>query len=112
MDTNKIEALRKVLYNDLFVGIPATEDLGDRLALIGLICYLTDALRKKNPKLTHYEIIKMCTKDLWVDEDQLIALSLVCEWLSTDCRVFPNFGLSPKEMASKCTELISKLCPF
>ena len=54
----------------------------------------------------------MCTKDLWVDEDQLVALSLVCEWLSTDCRVFPNFGLSPKEMASKCTELIANLCPF
>lgn len=112
MDTNKIEALRQVLYNDLFVGLPATRDMGDRLALIGMLCYLTNALRKKNPQLTHHDVIKMCTKDLWVDNDQLIALGLICEWFSTDCIKFPNFGLSPKEMASKCTELISQLCPF
>lgn len=112
MDTNKIAALRKVLYDDLFVGVPATEDFGDRLALIGMICYLTNALRKKNPELTHYDVIKLCTKDLWVDGDQLIALSLLCEWLSTDCKKFPDFDLKPVEMAHKVTELISQLCPF
>jgi hypothetical protein len=112
MDTNKIAALRKVLYDDLFVGVPATEDFGDRLALVGMICYLTNAFHKKNPNLTHYDVIKLCTKDLWVDNDQLIALSLICEFFSYDCKKFPNFGLSPKEMAEKCGQLISQLCPF
>jgi hypothetical protein len=109
MDTNKIAALRKVLYDDLFVGVPATEDFGDRLALVGMICYLTNALRKKNPELTHYDVIKLCTKELWVDGDQLIALSLLCEWFSTECKKFPDFDLKQVEMANNVTELISQL---
>ena len=46
MDTKKIEEYRYLLATDLNIGAPGTADLGDKIGLIAMICYLTDALQK------------------------------------------------------------------
>ncbi len=115
MDTNRFEELRKILYDELFVGVPAGQDMGDKIALIAMICYLTNALKKKKPSVTYFDVINLCMKDFplpFVDEDQLQILALVCEWFAADCKIFPNLGVSPAEMPEKIKNLISNLLPF
>lgn len=112
MDTNKIEELRHILSYDLNIGVPGSADLGDKMGLIMMICYLTDVLKKKKPNLTHLDVLKLCMKDDFPREDELQTIALVCEWFAWGCLKFPDLGLKAKEMPSKIKSGILELCPF
>ena len=104
-----------MLYNDLFIGVPATTDMGSKIALISMICYLTNVLKAKKPNITHADVIRLCKPndgEFWLDQENLDILALVCDWFSFDCKTFPNLGVPVKEMPEKIKSELSKLCPF
>lgn len=112
MDTKKIEEYRYLLATDLNIGAPGTADLGDKIGLIAMICYLTDALQKKKPTLKHIDVINLCAKDEFSDTNTLQALALMCEWFANGCTKFPNLGVKPKDMPKLIKKQVMDLCPF
>lgn len=112
MDTNKIEELRRILATDLNIGVPGTADLGDKMGLIMMVCYLTNALQKKKPTLTFFEVIKFCVQDGLVNEVEMHKLALICEWFSNGCLTFPDLGIKAKDMPVLIKKGFMDLCPF
>ena len=112
MDTKKIEEIEHILDYDLNIGVPGTADLGDKIGLIAMICYLTDALQKKKPTLKHIDVINLCAKDEFSDTNTLQALALICEWFSNGCIKFPNLGIKAKDMPKLIKKQVMDLCPF
>lgn len=112
MDTNRYKDWQYRLKHELFFGIPASEDLGDKIGLISTICYLTNALKQKKPGITHYEVIRMCTKGEPIDDNLIEVLSLVCEWFSDGCKKFPDLGMKAKDMPAQITKLLHDQLPF
>lgn len=112
MDTKKIQEIKHILDYDLNIGVPGTADLGDKIGLITMICYLTDALQKKKPTLKHIDVINLCVKDEFSDTNTLQALALICEWFSNGCLKFPNLGVKPKDMPKIIKQKVMDLCPF
>ena len=115
MDSSKYQRLHDILYKDLFIGVPASTDMGSKIALIAMICYLTNALKVKKPDITHADVIHLCTPkagEFWLDQENLDILALVCDWFAFDCTKFPNLGIPVKEMPGKIKDELSKLCPF
>ena len=110
MDTKKIQEIKHILDYDLNIGVPGTADLGDKIGLITMICYLTDALQKKKPTLKHIDIINLCAKDEFTNTLQ--ALALICEWFSNGCTKFPNLGVNAKDMPKIIKQKVMDLCPF
>lgn len=107
-----VEELRNILETDLNIGVPGSADLGDKIGLLSMICYLTNALKAKKPSVTHYDVIKLCTKDDFPDERTNQVLALMCEWFANGCLTFPNLGIQPKDMPVLIKEKIRDLCPF
>lgn len=107
-----VEELRSIIETDLNIGVPGTADLGDKIGLISMICYLTNALQKKRPELTHYKVIKLCVKDDFYDERTINVLALMCEWFANGCLKFPDLGIKPKDMPVLIKSKIRDLCPF
>ena len=112
MDTKKIEEIKHILDYDLNIGVPASADLGDKIGLIAMICYLTDALQKKKPTLKYIDVINLCVKDEFSDTNTLQALALICEWFSNGCVTFPNLGVKAKDMPKIIKKQVMDLCPF
>jgi hypothetical protein len=88
-------------------------DLSSKFALISLICYLTYKAKEKKPDVTHYQIIKSATKDIYLPEDFIKALAVVCEDFSYGCKEFPLFNLkTPKDMIKTIRDIVSTYLPF
>lgn len=112
MATSNYEYLKGILDGDLFVGVPSSQDISDKVGLIACICYLTNALKQKKPGINHYQVIRMCTKDKLIDDKLIEALSLMCHWFSYGCTKFPDMGLKAKDMPEKIRNGIANLLPF
>lgn len=107
-----ISQLKQILNSDLNIGIPASKDMGDRMALIIMICYLTNVLKQKKPGITHYQVIRLCTKGLEGEDTIIDALSLICDWFASGCTKFPDLGYEAKKMPDEIKRLIHQLMPF
>ena len=112
MDTKRIEEIRKILSCELNIGVPDNADLGNKIGLITMICYVTQALRKKKPGLTHYQVLKSIFKDTLVEDETLQALDLICDWWSWGCLTIPNLGIKPADMPNLIKKGVQELCPF
>lgn len=119
MKTNKdmCENTKNLLdSNRFFIGVPASSDMGDKFAIITLICRLTQELRQKKPDVTIKQVIMACIgKDLPITDDAkaiIDSLEAVCTWWSYGCNKFPDLGVSAKEMSKKIKELYFNLLPF
>lgn len=106
------DQLRTILNENLNIGCPASADFGDKIALFGLIAYLTSALKQKKPDVNCYKVIRMCTKDQVVEDSLVQALALITEWLTWNCTKFPDFGIKAKDMPTKISALIHDMMPF
>ena len=106
------QELTKLLRNELYLGVPQSQDFGDVIGLFAMICKLTQALKQKKPGMTHYQVIRLCTKDTITDDTLIERLAILCEFLSIGCSKFPDLGVPVKEMPSKIKDLISKIAPF
>lgn len=86
-------------------------DINSKFALISLICYITYELQKKNPDVTHYQIIRKIV-GTEIPEDFIKGLSVVCSDFSYGCTKFPTFGIEDKKIPLKIKELIDTYLPF
>lgn len=106
------ETFKELFHDKMFIGIPVSQDVGDKIALISMICQLTWLLKQKKPGLDHYQVIRMCTKNKVYSDELITSLALVCDWFGEGCTKFPNLGVSPKEMPAKVCELLDNMLPF
>lgn len=89
------------------------KNISDKITLFVLIAYITDAMRKKDPDKSTYEVTKLICKNDTLPDEYITSIALITESLMYGCNEFPNFGFnSNKEMVSKCREIILKFVPF
>lgn len=108
----KYKYIEDFLKNDLYFGIPSSGDLSDKVALISLVCSLTNTLKQKRPEITHYKVIRLCTNSAGVTDEVVEKLSLLCDWFSIGCYKFPDLGIKAKDMPNKIKDLIINILPF
>ncbi len=102
------------IYNKYFSLGYLNTDANNKLALISLICYVTNELKQKGKNLTCYDVILQIGKDFpdLVKKTFFKALGVICEDLMYGCKTFPDFGLKPKEMPKTILKLLNNYCPF
>lgn len=101
----------KAVYNKYFSLNYLGKDLGDKLALIAIICYLTNKLKQKNSEISCYQVISKIAGTT-SDNGFLEALAVVCEDFMYGCDTFPDFGVSAQEMPKTAKKLIGRYIPF
>lgn len=104
------------IYRDNFgIGFLNT-NFEERLAVIGLICNITDKARKKKPSTTCYQVIKSIMKNTFISNDMekfIVGLSIMCEEAMYNCTTFPNFDISDnKKIIAKIHEILETFIPF
>ena len=89
-------------------------DNNDKLAIIALVCYVTNELNKKGKNLTCYDVLLQIGKDFpdYVKNTFFKSLGVICQDLMYCCKIFPDFGLQPKEMPKTILKLLKSYCPF
>ena len=90
-----------------YIGI----DFESKLALLSMICYITEQMKAKKPDVTHYQVIRNIVKSSW-PEDLIKGVAVVCSDMSYGCSKFPTFGLTNKQMVAKIKELADNYLPF
>ena len=106
----------RVIYQEYF-SMKYACPMEDKLALIGLIGYLTAKLRLKHPDITCWEVIsKIAFKDgTYTDEyvQSLRGLSIICEDFMYGVTKFPKFGFeNDKDIIKKVKEILDTWVPF
>lgn len=107
------EELQKI-YRKYFSLPRLSTDASDKLALICLICHLTEVLKQKKSDITHWSVLYQINKKSGfpVSEDQLKGLAVVCSDVADGCTTFPTFGLQDKEIPNKIKEMLNRWLPF
>lgn len=102
------------IYTKYFSLNYLNSNLGDKLAVIALTCYITNELRKKSQKITCYDILLKIGKDFGqVEKDTFLkSLGAICEDLMYGCDTFPDFGIKPKDMPKQLKILLDNYVPF
>ncbi len=101
----------KYIYEKYFSLGNLNVDGNNKLALISLICYLTEKLKSKSPNVTHYKVIyKIASKKL--PDDIIERLAIICEDFSYNTKQFPNFGVEDKKIPEKIEEILLTWTPF
>lgn len=84
----------------------------NRIVLISLICKITEAAKKKNPDVTHYQIIMKLSDKLGLPEEFIKGLSIVCHDFSYNSTDFPTFGLKGQDVIKEAKAILSNYMPF
>lgn len=90
-------------------------DIGNKFALISLICFLTKQARQKNPDATCYQVIMKIIDGEESDYDMkfIRGLSIVCSDMMKHSNEFLTFDLkTSKAMVSKIKEILNTWLPF
>ena len=89
-------------------------DASEKLALICLICNVTEAMKQKKPDVTHWSVLYLLNQkgQCGVREDWLKGLAVICSEIAYGCTTFPNFGMETKDMPKKIIEMLRKWLPF
>lgn len=113
LENISFEKLNKI-YSKYFTLGYLNTNLSDKLACIALTCYITNEVKKKNKKLTCYDVLLKVASDAGEVEKNtfLKSLATICEDYMYGCEVFPDFGVPPKEMPKQLKILLDKYCPF
>ena len=98
------------LYSEYFSLYYLGEDFTTKVALISLICYLTEKLRKKKSTITYSQVIKSIDHSL--PEKFVNGLAVVCSDFAYGCKSFPTFGIEDKQIPEKIKEILGKQLPF
>lgn len=102
-------------YNDHFTMSTVNVSLEERLALIGLICFLTNSARKKNPDATCWQVINKVVKDTGnVHYTKFLrGLAVICSDFMKNCDKFDSMGFkTSKEIVAKINSIINEWTPF
>ncbi len=89
----------------------------NKLALIDMICYVTNHINKNKDalhKVTCYDIICKIGKDFpdEVHQDFFKSLGAICDDFMYGCDEFPTFGVNPKDMPKEILKLLNTWMPF
>ena len=87
----------------------------DKLALISMVCYVTNELNKKRSEpLTCYDILLKidASGDQKFREEFLKGLAGMCQNFMKWCDSFETFGVSPKEMPKAIRKILDFFLPF
>ena len=105
------------LYTSKFSLGNLNSSLEEKLALIAMICYVTNSINKKRSdldKVTCFQIICKIGKE-FNNPDMLEffkSLGVICEDFMYGCTDFPTFGIEPKAMPKEILKLLNKWMPF
>lgn len=108
MDSLTFDDLQRLYTRHFSLG-RLNSDLSDKLALISLICYTVQQVRKKNPRATYRDVIN---KLYPLSDTFLDGIAIVCEDFAYGCTTFPTFGLSDKQIIAKIKEILDTYLPF
>ena len=82
-----------------------------KLALLSMLCYLTEQLKAKKPDVTHYQVLRNIVGSK-LSEDMIKGIAVICSDMSYGCKEFPTFGLDSKQMIVKIKEIADNYLPF
>lgn len=102
----------KKIYQDNFSLSYLNTSAGNKLALISLLCYITQKAKEKKPGVTVYQIIMQVTKDCVLPEEFVVGLSIICEDFMDNCTEFPTFGTPEKNIILEIKNLLKTYLPF
>lgn len=89
--------------------------IGEKFALISLICFLTKQARQKNPDATCYLVIMKIIDGEESQHDMkfIRGLSVVCTDMMKQCNDFLTFDMkTSKDMVNKIKEILHTWLPF
>lgn len=91
--------------------------LENKLALIAMICYITNNINKNKDimnKVSCYQVISKIGKDFpdSVHQNFFKGLGAICEDFMYGCTEFPTFGIDPKSMPKEVLRLLNTWMPF
>ena len=115
MELSDISFDKTLAIYQKFFSLPfLNSNLGDKLAVIALTCYLTNEIRKKNPETTCYDILLKVGKDFGeVDKNTFLkSLGAICQDFMYGVKDFPDFGVELKKMPQQLKKLLDSYVPF
>lgn len=86
-------------------------DFSSRIALISLICHITEKLKSKKPDVTYYQVVYKLAHGI-ITDDQIKGLAVMCSDFAHGCKEFPTFGIENKNIPEKIKEILSNWFPF
>lgn len=86
-------------------------DVNKKFALISLVCYITEKIKKQKPDWTHWKTLYGINKGA-VPEDFLKSLAVMCSDFAYGCTSFPTFGITDKDIPNKIRGLLKEHLPF
>lgn len=101
----------KSIYNKYFSLGNLSSSFTEKMALISLVCYITEKLKAKKPDVTHYQIIRKLSSPS-IPEDFIKGLAIVCEDFAYCTKDFPTFDLKDNDIPKKISELLERYLPF
>lgn len=110
MDNLGYKELKEFYFRHFSLGCLGNK-FENKIALISLICYVTEQAQSKKPDVTHYQIIRKLAP-IHLPENVIKGMAVICADLAYGCREFPDFGIKPKEMPAKIKELLNQYLPF
>lgn len=102
----------ETLYQENFSLDYLGKDIGNKIALISLICYVTYKSWEKKPDTSYYSVITQLSKGLDLPNKFIKSLALHCANFGYGCTEFPLFGLQGKEIIEKIREILKSYTPF
>jgi len=102
------------IYQKYFSLHYINDNTDNKLALIALVCYLTNEIRKKDKNCTCYDVLLKCGKDFPELEKNtfLKSLACVCEDMMYGCTKFNTFGVERKDVPSEIKRILANYVPF
>ena len=113
LESISFEKLLKI-YQKYFSLHYINDNTDNKLALIALICYLTNELRKKDKNITCYDVLLKIGKDFSeVDKNTFLkSLACLCQDIMYDCKEFNTFGVERKDIVPTIKKLLENYVPF
>lgn len=108
--TPSYEELQSI-YSRYFSLGSLSSSFTEKMALISLVCYITEKLKAKKPDVTHYQIIRKLAYPA-LPEDFIKGLAVVCSDFAYYAKDFPTFEIKDKDIPKKITELLDRYVPF
>ena len=96
------------------VGKYINTNTDNKLALIALVCFLTNELQKKNKNITCYDVLLKIGKDFSdVDKNTFLkSLACICQDIMYGCTEFNTFGVERKDVPKTIKKLLNEYMPF
>lgn len=88
------------------------KNIEKKFVLIGLVCYLTNNARKKNPDVSCLQIVHAIAKKVSMPEDLQNRIAIIAEDFMYGCHEFSSFGIKPSDIINTLIDITSDILPF